>query len=112
MLLSYAMTEQPCKAKTSTQSSSIDLCPCKPLKIRVRYGETLIGTGYAGNPMAGCAIESAVILAHLILVGQPDGYQSILDNLYRHKQRRLHQLFGKLRPTPYAIYLPGLLQHV
>ena len=41
----------------ATQNSSIDLRPCKPLQIRVRYGETVIGTGQAGNPMAARAME-------------------------------------------------------
>jgi hypothetical protein len=82
-----------------------------PPQMRVRYGETLIGTGQAGNPMAARAMKSAVILAKLILVGwQADG-QSILDNLYRYQQRRLHQLFGQLRPTDYTISIHCLPQH-
>lgn len=44
--------------------------------------------------MAARAMESAV----LILVGwQADGY---LDKLYRHKQRRLHQLLANFSPHP------------
>ena len=80
---------QPCEAMSTTQNSIMGLRPCKPLQIRVRYGETLIGTEQAGSPLQRvpwCLTFPTSRLAggRIIYFGQ----------LYRYNQRKLHQLFG------------------